>query len=143
MNSETLQNIDRQFAQLVEYFHLFFFHEAKPTDLKGTLRFVRHPIPLQQAHVLICNRLSKRTRPPQHYQTLREPESKLTTLIFANLTTRTRLGLIWWLTVSNDTLKMHQRRSKVVGGRNRRSVKLKGFGKRKSYFQALLVRFLP
>jgi len=40
MNSETLQNIDRQFAQLVEYFHLFFFHEAKPTDLKGTLRFI-------------------------------------------------------------------------------------------------------
>jgi len=39
-NSETLQNIDRQFAQLVEKFHLFFFHEAKPTDMKGTLRFV-------------------------------------------------------------------------------------------------------
>lgn len=42
-NSETLQNIDRQFAQLVERFHLFFFHEAKPTDMKGTLRFVSLP----------------------------------------------------------------------------------------------------
>ncbi|MCJ1398700.1 hypothetical protein MMC11_001901 [Xylographa trunciseda] len=39
-NSETLQNIDRQFAQLIENFHLFFFHEAKPTDFKTTLRFV-------------------------------------------------------------------------------------------------------
>ncbi|MCJ1286213.1 hypothetical protein MMC26_005558 [Xylographa opegraphella] len=39
-NSETLQNIDRQFAQLIENFHLFFFHEAKPTDFKSTLRFV-------------------------------------------------------------------------------------------------------
>jgi hypothetical protein len=39
-NSETLQNIDRQFTQYMDNFHLFFFHEAKPTNLKGTLRFV-------------------------------------------------------------------------------------------------------
>lgn len=39
-NSETLQNIDRQFAQLMDDFHLYFFHEAKPTDLKGTYRFI-------------------------------------------------------------------------------------------------------
>lgn len=39
-NSETLLNIDRQFAQLIDDFHVFFFHEAKPTDLKGTLKFV-------------------------------------------------------------------------------------------------------
>lgn len=39
-NSETLQNIDRQFSQMIENFHLYFFHEAKPTDFKTTLRFV-------------------------------------------------------------------------------------------------------
>lgn len=39
-NSETLLNIDRQFAQLMDDFHIFFFHEAKPTDLKGTFRYV-------------------------------------------------------------------------------------------------------
>ena len=42
-NSETLQNIDRQFSQLMDEFHLYFFHEAKPTDLKGTFRFVSPP----------------------------------------------------------------------------------------------------
>lgn len=39
-NNETLQNIDRQFIQLMNRYHIFFFHEGKPTDLKGTLRFV-------------------------------------------------------------------------------------------------------
>jgi protein SERAC1 len=39
-NSETLQNVDRQFIQLISRFHVYFFHEAKPMDLKGTLRFV-------------------------------------------------------------------------------------------------------
>ena len=39
-NSETLQNIDRDFIQLTSRFHIFFFHEGKPTDLKGTLRYV-------------------------------------------------------------------------------------------------------
>ena len=39
-NSETLQNIDRQFIQLMDEFHMFFFHEAKPTNLGTTLRFV-------------------------------------------------------------------------------------------------------
>jgi hypothetical protein len=39
-NSETLLNIDRQFAQLLEDFHIYFFHEAKPSDLKGLLRFI-------------------------------------------------------------------------------------------------------
>ncbi|KAL8785752.1 MAG: hypothetical protein Q9195_008518 [Heterodermia aff. obscurata] len=33
-NNETLQNIDRQFTQLMDRFHIFFFHEAKPTFLK-------------------------------------------------------------------------------------------------------------
>ena len=42
-NSETLQNIDRQFAQLVDNFHIFFFHEGKPTDVKGSLRYVSCP----------------------------------------------------------------------------------------------------
>ena len=34
-NNETLQNIDRQFTQLMDRFHIFFFHEAKPTFLKA------------------------------------------------------------------------------------------------------------
>ena len=38
--NETLQNIDRQFIQLMSKFHVFFFHEAKPTNLKGTLHFI-------------------------------------------------------------------------------------------------------
>lgn len=39
-NSETLQNIDRDFIQLISKFHIFFFHEGKPTDLKGTMRYI-------------------------------------------------------------------------------------------------------
>ena len=39
-NNETLQNIDRQFIQIMSKFHIFFFHEAKPTDLKGTMEYV-------------------------------------------------------------------------------------------------------
>ena len=39
-NSETLQNIDRQFSMIMDKYHLYFFHEAKPTDFKGTHRFV-------------------------------------------------------------------------------------------------------
>ncbi|KAL8903338.1 MAG: hypothetical protein Q9207_003989 [Kuettlingeria erythrocarpa] len=39
-NNETLQNIDRQFVNLMGRFHIFFFHEGKPTNLKGTLRFI-------------------------------------------------------------------------------------------------------
>ncbi|KAL8650824.1 MAG: hypothetical protein Q9226_004982 [Calogaya cf. arnoldii] len=32
-NSETLQNIDRQFVELTSDFHIFYFHEMKPTKL--------------------------------------------------------------------------------------------------------------
>ncbi len=39
-NNETLQNIDRQFIQILSRFHIYFFHEGKPTNLKGTLKFV-------------------------------------------------------------------------------------------------------
>jgi len=41
-NNETLQNIDRQFIQIMNRYHIYFFHEAKPTHLKGsnTSRFV-------------------------------------------------------------------------------------------------------
>ena len=35
-NNETLQNIDRSFMQLMSKFHIYFFHEAKPTVLKGS-----------------------------------------------------------------------------------------------------------
>lgn len=45
-NNETLQNIDRQFAQLMTRFHVYFFHEGKPTNLKGTLRFVYETLAL-------------------------------------------------------------------------------------------------
>lgn len=40
LNNETLQNIDRLFIQIMSRFHIYFFHEGKPTDLKGTLKFV-------------------------------------------------------------------------------------------------------
>jgi hypothetical protein len=39
-NSETLQVIDRDFVKDIGNFHVYFFHEAKPTDIKGTLAFV-------------------------------------------------------------------------------------------------------
>lgn len=39
-NNETLQNIDRQFSQLTTRFRIYFFHEGKPTNLKGTLQYV-------------------------------------------------------------------------------------------------------
>jgi len=39
-NNETLQNIDRQFIQLSSRFHIYFFHEGKPTNLKGTLHYI-------------------------------------------------------------------------------------------------------
>ena len=39
-NNETLQNIDRGFIQIMSRYHIYFFHEGKPTNLKGTLRFV-------------------------------------------------------------------------------------------------------
>ena len=39
-NSETLKVIHRDFADLMQSFHIFFFHEAKPTDMKGTFQFV-------------------------------------------------------------------------------------------------------
>lgn len=39
-NSETLQNIDRQFIQLASRFHTYFFHEGKPTNLKGNFRYI-------------------------------------------------------------------------------------------------------
>ncbi|KAL9598741.1 MAG: hypothetical protein Q9219_004299 [cf. Caloplaca sp. 3 TL-2023] len=39
-NNETLQVIDRQFIQIMSRFHIYFFHEGKPTKLKGTLRFI-------------------------------------------------------------------------------------------------------
>ena len=39
-NSETLQNIDRQFIQLTSRFHMYFFHEGKPTNLGGTLKYI-------------------------------------------------------------------------------------------------------
>ena len=39
-NSETLQIIDRQFIQLANKFRIYFFHEAKPTNLKGSLKYI-------------------------------------------------------------------------------------------------------
>jgi hypothetical protein len=39
-NNETLQNINRLFVDFIERFHIYFFHEAKPTDLKGTRKFI-------------------------------------------------------------------------------------------------------
>ncbi|ETI29606.1 hypothetical protein G647_02059 [Cladophialophora carrionii CBS 160.54] len=39
-NNETLQNINRLFIEIIGRYHIYFFHESKPTDLKGTLAFV-------------------------------------------------------------------------------------------------------
>lgn len=39
-NNETLQNIDRQFSHLISRLHIYFFHEGKPTNLKGTLQYI-------------------------------------------------------------------------------------------------------
>ena len=39
-NSETLMNIDRQFIQLICRFRIYFFHEGKPTNLRGTLKHI-------------------------------------------------------------------------------------------------------
>lgn len=39
-NSETLQTIDRDFIQLVSRFHIYFFHEGKPTKLKGASKYI-------------------------------------------------------------------------------------------------------
>ncbi|KAI9822370.1 MAG: hypothetical protein M1827_000089 [Pycnora praestabilis] len=38
--NETLQNINRLFTDIMNRFHIYFFHEAKPTDFKGTLAFI-------------------------------------------------------------------------------------------------------
>lgn len=39
-NNETLQNINRFFMEISNRFHIYFFHEGKPTDLKGTRDFI-------------------------------------------------------------------------------------------------------
>ena len=39
-NNETLQVIDRQFVQIMNRFHVYFFHEGKPTNLGGTLKYI-------------------------------------------------------------------------------------------------------
>ena len=38
--NETLQNINRLFVDIMSRFHIYFFHESKPTDLKGTREFI-------------------------------------------------------------------------------------------------------
>ncbi|KAL9110389.1 MAG: hypothetical protein Q9227_005120 [Pyrenula ochraceoflavens] len=39
-NNETLQNINRLFIDIVSRFQVYFFHESKPTDLKGTRQVI-------------------------------------------------------------------------------------------------------
>lgn len=39
-NNETLQNINRLFIEIIGRFHISFFYESKPTDMKGTREFV-------------------------------------------------------------------------------------------------------
>lgn len=39
-NNETLQNINRFFIEIIGRYRVYFFHESKPTDLKGTREFV-------------------------------------------------------------------------------------------------------
>jgi len=35
ISCETLQNIDRQFIQLIHRYHVYFFHEGEPTEING------------------------------------------------------------------------------------------------------------
>ena len=65
-NSETLININRQFSQLICRYRIFFFHEGKPTNLHGTLKYIvdeRSASPtlpdverasIQQDHIHMC-----------------------------------------------------------------------------------------
>lgn len=39
-HNETLQNINRLFVELIDRFHIYFFHESKPMDFKGTRHIV-------------------------------------------------------------------------------------------------------
>jgi len=39
-NNETLQNINRLFIEIIGRYRIYFFHESKPMDLKGTRDFV-------------------------------------------------------------------------------------------------------
>lgn len=49
MNNETLQNIDRQFIHIMSRFHVFFFHEGKPTKIGSALQFVS-PLAVNELH---------------------------------------------------------------------------------------------
>ncbi|KAK2737291.1 hypothetical protein FQN57_000375 [Myotisia sp. PD_48] len=39
-NNEHLQNINREFVQIMNRFHIYFFHESKPMDLGGSRVFI-------------------------------------------------------------------------------------------------------
>ncbi|KAL8813202.1 MAG: hypothetical protein Q9200_000431 [Gallowayella weberi] len=39
-NSEALQNIDRQFVELMREFRIFYFHEMIPTEVDGDLKYI-------------------------------------------------------------------------------------------------------
>ena len=39
-NNETLQNINRLFIEIIGRFHIYFFHESKPMDFRGTMQFI-------------------------------------------------------------------------------------------------------
>lgn len=39
-NNETLQNINRLFIEIIGRYHVYFFHESKPMDFKGSLQFI-------------------------------------------------------------------------------------------------------
>ena len=65
-NSEILQNIDRQFSELASEFHIFYFHEMKPTKLANGWRYIVDEVSaapvtqdveragIQQDHIHMC-----------------------------------------------------------------------------------------
>ena len=53
-DSEIIQAIDNDFTAIMSWFHVFFFSEAKPTDFKGTLRFVSPPEPYTTPEIPIA-----------------------------------------------------------------------------------------
>jgi hypothetical protein len=91
-NSETLQNIDRQFSMLMDKYHLYFFHEGKPTDLKGTHRFVS--LARDENKTNLQPRLFQRNPLLLLYQTLKGQVFRLITRTCVNLIMKTLLDLI-------------------------------------------------
>lgn len=120
-NNETLQNIDRGFIQIMSKFHIYFFHEAKPTDLKGTLEYVI----LFKA--ILCwvkaDRSCRSWMKNQHrlqFKMSNAQASRQITHICASSRARMRQALIWSLKPFNDMQRRPPLGSRDAGLRRRK-----------------------